>query len=203
MEALVFFTQYNGLGKLSIIHDNLNFIDSKVLEFSGNIPCYLVSDEISEASLKNELFTSLRNKIELRKIYYVKHRNPSNEIILSFETFCKESSIDLIPYDDQHEPETSKYYKFLGGLDFQNFLISNKLIDVLLKQLGGDPILEAKLELLHNCFIPEDIPGSLPQLLSKFTTDFETFKTSIKDKKFSDKGYLEALTTFKDKLLPF
>jgi len=202
MEAFIFFTQVIGLTRLGITHNNLNFRDKDVLTFHGTSLCFLVYDEIEESTLKEQLFASLNTLTELRKIYYVKHGQPSNVITNVLEIFCKQKDIELLPNIDQHEPATSKYYKLLKQLDFANLSISDDTVNILKKELGGDPILEAQLELLHNCLLPETIPSEVDPLLANYASDFIIFKASIKEKEFSDKGYLEALMTFRDKLLP-
>lgn len=201
MEAFIFFTQVNGLSRLGITHANLNFQQKDVLIFNGNSLCFLVYDGIDKNTLNTQLLATLDKLTELRKIYYVKHGQPPEEIINILEIYCKNKGIELLPNIDQHEPATSKYYKLLGKLNFQNFSISDDLVNIFKKELGGDPILEAQLELLHNCLLPETIPTEISPLLANYSSDFIIFKTSIKEKEFSDKGYLEALTTFRDKLL--
>lgn len=201
MEAFVFFTQVTGLERLGITHNSLNFKNSDVLTFQGNSNCFLVYDEIGKTTFEEQLFNKL-NLIEgLKKVYYVRHSQPIREIIQAFDAYCTEKNIELIPNEDQHEPANSKYYKLLSQLNFENFSILDELIASLKKELGGDPILEAKLELLHNCLHPDSIPPYLDTLLSKYNNAFETFKTNAKGKESLEKGYLEALTQLRIDLL--
>ncbi|MEI6554606.1 MAG: hypothetical protein WCL70_03375 [Paludibacter sp.] len=61
--------------------------------------------------------------------------------------------------------------------------------------------LEAKLELLHNCLVPDSIPEILDNLLSSYATVFTEFKDEIKGITLFDEKYIEALTEFRNTLL--
>lgn len=65
-----------------------------------------------------------------------------------------------------------------------------------------DAILEAKLELLHNCLVFETIPETLDSLLSSYNEVFSIFKKEKKETMSPfDKEYIKALTTFRNALL--
>lgn len=72
------------------------------------------------------------------------------------------------------------------------------------KIFGYNPILEAKLNFLHQCLLPESIPTQLPDILNEYAAAFTTFKEKAtgktKDNAF-DADYVGALREFRDALL--
>lgn len=64
-----------------------------------------------------------------------------------------------------------------------------------------DPILEAKLELLHNCMHHESVPDNLDSILTSFSTDFDKFNKARQGKTLLDKEYMDALTELRKALL--
>ena len=63
-------------------------------------------------------------------------------------------------------------------------------------------LLNEKIELLHKCLTPSDIPAELPECLSKYTDAFTTFKESVQGcmDGLGDQ-YIKALSTFRDIIL--
>jgi hypothetical protein len=65
-----------------------------------------------------------------------------------------------------------------------------------------EDVLEEKLELLHMCLVPSQVPTQLPKELSMYTEAFELFKQTTKGCGDSfDDTYVEALRKFRDILL--
>ena len=102
-------------------------------------------------------------------------------------------------------------------LHLKEFIVAvqNNHTNPFYKLIGFEPILEAKLELLHQCLTPDSIDGAqkvldkLKTLLNcdsekqkTFDTAFKTFKSSVKNEKdcFSD-NYVTALSVLRESLL--
>jgi len=70
------------------------------------------------------------------------------------------------------------------------------------EELSQEVLLEKKLELLHTCLMPEDVPEQLTEELSIYQDAFTEFQKIAKASTdpFEDK-YIEALRTFRDILL--
>lgn len=65
-----------------------------------------------------------------------------------------------------------------------------------------DEVLEKKLELLHMCLVPSQVPTQLPKELSTYTEAFELFKQTTKEYGDAfDDAYVVALSNFRDVLL--
>ena len=67
---------------------------------------------------------------------------------------------------------------------------------------SSEDMLEKKLELLHTCLVPSQVPIQLPKELSQYTDAFEVFTQTIKNcgDAFDD-IYIEALRKLRDILL--
>ena len=68
------------------------------------------------------------------------------------------------------------------------------------EQISPEVLLEAKLELLHRCLDPKEVPKKLPEVLSEFDDAFDMFRQTIEATLTMDE-YTEALSTFRDILL--
>jgi hypothetical protein len=63
-------------------------------------------------------------------------------------------------------------------------------------------LLNEKIEFLHKCLIPSDIPAELPQELLAYADAFATFKQSVQGcTNGRDDQYIQALSLFRDVLL--
>lgn len=64
--------------------------------------------------------------------------------------------------------------------------------------------LEEKLDLLHKCLCPENVPENLNsfKLLSKYKKSFETFQKERNDKAWNENEYRKALKRLRNVLLP-
>ena len=115
----------------------------------------------------------------------------------------------------QHEPYENQGYQRLlklteawenGSFDKEKYVNAKQYI---IDWFGINDELEAKLELLHNCLVPESIPQTLDSLLSSYDGEFKDFKNEITnkneiiDKSAFDKEYIDALAKFRNALLDF
>lgn len=99
-------------------------------------------------------------------------------------------------------PKIDKYGVIEATKNLQEL---EKVFDELKGMLSGDQILEAKLELLHNCLVPKSVPSSLNSLLSSYNGAFSTFNNDIErsGETVFDDIYIEALTKFRNTLLDY
>ena len=69
-------------------------------------------------------------------------------------------------------------------------------------ELSPEILLEKKLELLHTCLLPSEVPEQLPKELSSYQDTFTEFQNIAKSSTdpFED-SYIEALRIFRDVLL--
>ena len=103
---------------------------------------------------------------------------------------------------------------------FQGAVTNSSDIELIYKLFSSDHLLEAKLNLLHNCIIPENIPSEkeLSELLLDFSDSFKTFKETVSKIKesigrennektqmerlsWNNKEYVKALTKLRISLL--
>lgn len=75
------------------------------------------------------------------------------------------------------------------------------LVEEIYKVFTIDRVLEAKLNLLHRCLIPERIPSSIDSLLEGHEQAFESFQSRTRNKKWDDAEYITALAVLRDALL--
>ena len=70
------------------------------------------------------------------------------------------------------------------------------------EELSQEVLLEKKLELLHICLLPEDVPEQLPKELSMYQDAFTEFQKIAKASTDPfEETYIEALRSFRDTLL--
>lgn len=89
---------------------------------------------------------------------------------------------------------------------FQDVLTDLSEVETINKLFSADRLLEAKLELLHNCIIPENIPTQLDDSLLDFSDSFKSFKERVEkirtdELTWNNKDYIEALTELRKSLL--
>jgi hypothetical protein len=103
---------------------------------------------------------------------------------------------------------------------FREVLTDSSKVETINQLFSSDSILEAKLDLLHNCINPEDVPPEedLDNLLSDFSGAFKSFKRRVEEIKkniekenlaenktkelnWDHQDYLEALTKLRKSLL--
>jgi len=112
-------------------------------------------------------------------------------------SFLKENSMCKACHEDREEINTTydEISKFIGigGEDTYN-KIWNSIPEF-------DNVLEAKLELLHNCLHHESAPSELEPILSDYQEDYYFFKKGVVGKDFFNKDYIDHLTKLRIVLL--
>jgi hypothetical protein len=117
------------------------------------------------------------------------------------------TSIDMYPYqlwDCDHYYQTSKSFNVPDGARMIVDHLKSKIhVSTQKEQVpSSEDILEKKLELLHTCLVPSQVPTQLPKELSMYTEAFELFTQRTKECSDAfDDVYVEALSDFRDVLL--
>lgn len=85
---------------------------------------------------------------------------------------------------------------------FVNAISESSVVKAIYRLFGGDPELEAKLELLHNCLQSNSVPTALhPLLMKQHQQSFELFNTERHEKLWCNTEYIDALTKLRKSLL--
>jgi hypothetical protein len=124
-----------------------------------------------------------------------------------YNTFEKEDYGYRMRVDDDRYPSVKFYHYLFVEEQLQSMAINfckKLLMDMLKKHnvIDDKYLLNDKLEFLHNCLVPLDVPDELPQNLSIYNEEFKSFKQTTKScKNIMDKIYIKALSKFRDALL--
>jgi hypothetical protein len=149
---------------------------------------FFTSDSLTQTEYNN-IFDTKGENDEVYILYHRKH----DKFILRLNNNSDKCKIG------QHiQPESGLYAIALKILLDNEDDKCKRIIDRIFK---GNPILEAKLELLHNCLVPESIPFSLNSPLSSYNGAFRTFNTERNNKSAFDEDYIKALTKLRNALL--
>lgn len=107
-----------------------------------------------------------------------------------------------------HEPGEENGYALIGYLidaydepsHSFNGAAYDAAIEMLTEWFDIDEVLEAKLDLLHNCLLPKTIPQHLEKRLSAYQASFEVFNAS-RTEQWNDPKYIDALVALRRSLL--
>lgn len=138
-----------------------------------------------------------------------------NELIRKDDLYIIYHDNPIVNYKVKHQKGLRKHFEKQIKSEVQSRQVVNSAHDKVFQVLANwkigdfnslssifpDPILEAKLELLHNCLNHESIPPTLDVLLSDYSSAFETFNKASHGKTLFDKEYMEALTDLRKALL--
>ncbi len=113
-----------------------------------------------------------------------------------FYIFIYQNMTEIIDWIDQ-TTENGESKKNIIQTTTNDDVLNNIKDDV-----STEDVLEEKLELLHMCLVPSQVPTQLSKELSMYTEAFELFKQTTKGCSDSfDDTYVEALRKFRDILL--
>jgi hypothetical protein len=127
----------------------------------------------------NEVASNIRSKIDAAagEVLVVIHA-------LDFESIKSE----LINLQNGADWQIRKYSSQDNNYDeitsaFQEVITDSSKVETIYKLFSPDSVLEAKLELLHKCIIPENVPSEkdLNELLPDFSDAFKSFKRRVKE----------------------
>lgn len=132
------------------------------------------------------------------------HTEPSNvaEYLDQYNIYSKKQG--------QHEPGEKHGYQLInylvGAYDEtqRNFEESkyDEAINRLIDWFAIDYVLEAKLNLLHKCLDPQNVPDSLEKLIAEeYGAAFRKFRSEMTGETWCSKGYIDALTELRRSLL--
>lgn len=102
-----------------------------------------------------------------------------------YNTFNRENDAYRMRIDDEKYPSVKYYHNLFVEKELQSMATNfckRLLMDMLNKYnvIDGKYLLNDKLEFLHNCLVPLDLPNELPPTLSIYSEEFKSFKQSTK-----------------------
>jgi hypothetical protein len=159
-------------------------------------------------------FEDLSNLVDANaNIFVLHHNSPDNANLGNLNNLLSAKSGEIKMVHKQHnDPE----YKMIQEIDkygvieaTKNLNELEKVFDELKRLLSGDPILEAKLELLHNCLLQSSAPLQKAfddefKILKVYEDRYKSFLTSINDKTDNDvfnADYIDAVKQLRIVLL--
>jgi len=169
----------------------------------GNEILIVVNDNYDVDRIINTIHEYLKSN--QCNIYSVFHKSTANAGTLS-ESFLEKFGTNYKSYKNEHEIAGSIFDLYLVPLllDF-----NSKLFNELISKLP-DPVLEAKLELLHNCLVPSGSPKELPKVLldspqgKEFEIAYKKFLNSCEgmtDENSFDTAFIDSLRNLRIVLL--
>lgn len=188
METIVFFANGARVNDLQSYNLSWRTVDQQLKDIAINdqkkiIIAYDIIEEIDD----------LANLVSGdSKVFILRHTKPEPDIVSSLiAQLNRKNCIIEGNYQKQHDdPE----YKMIQEIDkygvieaTKNLNELEKVFDELKRLLSGDPILEAKLELLHKCLLPSSAPLQKAfddefKILKNYEDRYKTFLASINGK---------------------
>jgi len=138
-----------------------------------------------------------------------------NELVGKDDLYIIYHDNPIVNYKVKHQKGLRKHFEKQIKSEVQSRQVLNSAHDKVFQVLANwkisdfnslisifpDPILEAKLELLHNCLHHESVPENLDSILKTFSADFDKFNKARQGKTLFDKEYMDALTELRKALL--
>jgi len=172
METIIIFTNwdsiYECLGGYELSW-NPALVQFKVIDINQGKKILVIYDEINNIeTITNEII----NRIPApNKVFILFHRKPSDipndenrslKVIQNLSNNLANNNIRCEFVRRSEHPNRNTYGKLISIDQNQTNIEQLEIIfDELKKTLSGDPVLEAKLELLHKCLMPSDAPDNL------------------------------------------
>lgn len=220
MDTIIIFTNWQRIYDLQD-HYKLSWIPENIpiqkIPVSNDKTIIIAWDEMP-------IFTELVNLVDNNaNIYVLHHNSPNNAQLMSLNNLLSAKGCEIKMVHGQHDHieyitiqdidacvnvniENPQIIDFIEVTDKQKL---NNTFETLKGMLSGDPILEAKLDLLHKCLLPSSAPkqeifDSEFKILKVYEDGYKSFLTSINSKKDDDvfnADYIEAVKQLRIALL--
>ena len=211
MEAIIFFTKPGKLNHIGYASDWQPFI-TPVLPFyyyqTSTIIIVFDGIQDNDNEINDKIVTSLNEILEnieqLTNVFLIYHNETIETIRTSVIPFCTQKNIQVIQKEAHNIHNTNSIYEEAGSIVCTKN-VTKDIYDKIKKKLDFDELLEAKLNLLHQC-LNKDYTISDTDKNSILTLLLEgEEKTKLSDalNKYSPNGvHHNNLTTLRNALLP-
>lgn len=186
-------------------------IDHTLSEFPGLYPGRMepVTEEYDEYSLivydgkliYDDEIDKMADKIialvngEAQEVLIVIHYASFDELSRTLLGRNTSANWRVVEYSGSYRNYTTDIKPALQGV-----IADNKAVERIYRLFTYDPILEAKLNLLHNCILSVNVT-QLDDLLSQYQSTFEIFKKKVAGVSWHKPEYVTALAELRDSLL--
>lgn len=200
MEAIIIFTNWNSI-YLHLNNHRLSWVPLnepfKIININQDSSFLIINDEINNiAKLSEEIL-----KLSPEKIYILFHRKPNNNlndengsvnIIQGLQENLSSYHIKSESCKSEH-PNLNTFGKLV---EIDNNLENQQQLEIIFNSLrshlSGDPVLEAKLEILHECLTPEGA------LTANQINGYSLIANIVESIKIEDKNLIDYLASQSD-----
>lgn len=158
---------------------------------------WLIYDELEDNSVILDAIQSSKP----RAIFNLYHRKPKIKLLDELKEELGRKGIDYYSKKSQH-PDKETYGQIIEiNTHYENKYRLEEIFIDLKKKLGIDQNLENKLNLLHKCLFPSEIPKRIPDwLFNNGRKELEKL-TELRDYSPFDPEYIRALRDLRNALL--
>lgn len=180
-------------------NNNLKIINPNGLVINDENGVNIRSSSLKIVEKINEL---TNDETELYLLYHIGN-------VLNIDEYIKQYLPQLTPCRYSHT-DSEKYQKIRNLIKSVNDNNISQSVESIIKEFFYDKVLEAKLELLHECLVPSGIPPVLPTELKntndslKYEKDFNTFRDNWKketNEEIFNPDFIKELTKLRITLL--